>query len=236
MSGAMEAIDDYVDLLLTPVEPMIVAAPEPPAPAAVAPTQAGAPPVPPPAPSAPIAPSGPAVPATRPAMHPMALQPPPEAAEAAEAAAPAPAPAPLARWLRLDCGGQTYALELLKIREVVLPAPLLPLRGAAAAVRGVMNLRGQVVPVLDLGLHFSGVRLEATSATRIVVLEERNEVIGLQVSAVEDIVLLDEASVENPRASRLAPVGDQRIRGIARLGGRVMLLLDGSRLLATPLH
>ena len=118
----------------------------------------------------------------------------------------------------------------------MLPAPLLPLRGAASAVRGVMNLRGQVVPVIDLGLHFGGARSEITPATRIIVLEERNEVLGLQVSEVEDIVLLDEAAVENPRASRLAPVGDQRIRGIARLGGRVMLLLDAARLIATPLH
>ena len=142
----------------------------------------------------------------------------------------------LARWLRLRCGAQTYALELLKIREVVLPAPLLPLRGAAPAVSGVMNLRGQVVPVIDLGLHFDGVAVEQTPATRVVVLEERNEVLGLQVTAVDDIVLIDDARVESARASRLAPVGDERIRGIARLGGQLVMLLDAGRLLATPLH
>ena len=158
------------------------------------------------------------------------------AAPSAPAPEPEPVPEPPARWLRLRCGGQTYALELLRIREVLLPAPLLPLRGVKAAVSGVMNLRGQVVPVMDLGLHFNGVPVESSPAARIVVLEEHNEVLGLQVSAVEDIVQLEASQVEAARNSRLAPVGDRRIRGIARVGGRVMLLLDAGHLLATPLH
>ena len=215
--NTLHAIDDYVDQLLTPPESA-----EAPAMAPSLETQ--------PKPVAPAPPPrGHAATATPAAV--MALM-------AGEPVAPEPIPAakPLARWLRLRCGGQTYALELLKIREVVLPAPLLPLRGAAPAVSGVMNLRGQVVPVIDLGLHFDGTPVEQTAATRIVVLEERNEVLGLQVSAVEDIVLLDEAKVESAHASRLAPVGDERIRGIARLGPRLMLLLEASRLLATPLH
>ncbi|QDW65531.1 chemotaxis protein CheW [Luteimonas granuli] len=209
--NAVHAIDDYVDLLLSPAPAMVPAAPPPPP---------HPPPPPPPVPAA---------------------SPPHAAARAPARSGRAPIAEPpearvehLARWLRLRCGDQTYALELLKIREVVLPAPLLPLRGVAAAVRGVMNLRGQVVPVIDLGLHFSATPVEVTPATRIVVLEERNEILGLQVSAVEDIVLIDETRVENARASQLAPVGDERIRGIARFGGRVMLLLDASRLLATP--
>lgn len=236
MMNALHTVDDYVDLLLSP-EPVAAPAPSlpPPTPA----------PVPPPQPSpspaadarAPVAVPGfaPAI-ATAAAHRPSPAGSGPARAGATAVLAPDAPAEQLARWLRLRCGDQTYALELLKIREVVLPAPLLPLRGVAAAVSGVMNLRGQVVPVIDLGMHFSGTPVEATAATRIVVLEERNEVLGLQVSAVEDIVLLDETRVENPRASQLAPVGDQRIRGIARFGGRVMLLLDASRLLVTPLH
>lgn len=213
--NTLHAIDDYVDQLLTPAP-----SPEPaPAPAPVTA------PVPAPAPA-----PAPRRAAARPVLR--APAPPPDSVDAAEAVASKP----LARWLRLRCSGQTYALELLKIREVVLPAPLLPLRGAAPAVSGVMNLRGQVVPVIDLGLHFDGTPVEQTAATRVVVLEERNEVLGLQVSAVEDIVLIDDARIESARASRLAPVGDERIRGIARLSDRLMLMLDASQLLATPLH
>lgn len=215
MSKAMDAIEDYVDLLLSPGEYPPPAAP---------PTNP--------------APGGPATLAQHhaPGQQNAELPRPGARCDAQDGEVPAAQNGKLARWLRLRCGSQTYALELLKIREVVLPAALLPLRGVNSAVSGVMNLRGQVVPVLDLGLHFDGVPIETTADTRIVVLEERNEVLGLRVSAADDIVLLDETGIEDARASNLAPVGDQRIRGIARLGGQVMLLLDASRLIQTPLH
>lgn len=166
--------------------------------------------------------------------------PPPPAVPESQAPAPAAAASAraghVARWLRLRCGEQACALELLKIREVMLPVPMLPLRGADPAVSGVINLRGQVVPVVDLGLHFGGQPVEATPATRIVVLEHGNAVLGLRVSGVEEIIVIDPATIEDARVSQLAPVGDQRIRGIARPAGRVVLLLDAARLLATPLH
>ncbi|MDR7192535.1 chemotaxis protein CheW [Luteimonas terrae] len=141
----------------------------------------------------------------------------------------------LARWLRLRCGPQAYAIELLKIREVVLPAPLLSLRGAAPCVLGVMNLRGQVVPVVDLGLQLGAAPVKETLLTRIIVLDDNGDVLGLRVSAVEDVVLIGDAQIEGTHTSRLAPVGDHRIRGIARLGGMVTLLLDSAKLMAIPL-
>lgn len=140
-----------------------------------------------------------------------------------------------ARWLRLRCGVQAYAIELLKIREVVLPSPLLALRGAAPCLAGVMNLRGQVVPVVDLGLQLGDAAVEETAATRIIVLEDAGDVLGLRVSSVEDVVLIGDAQIEGTHTSRLAPVGDHRIRGIARLAGAMMLLLDANRLMAIPL-
>ena len=136
------------------------------------------------------------------------------------------APAPLqrraaertARWLRLRCGAQAYAIELLKLREVVLPSPLLALRGAARCLAGVMNLRGQVVPVVDLGLQLGDAPVTESIATRVIVLEDNGDVLGLRVSAVEDVVLIGDAQIEGTHTSRLAPVGDHRIRGIARIG------------------
>lgn len=213
MSNALHAVDEYVELLLSPAP-----APSP------APAQPRHPP-----PLEAAAPDPGPVPPTAPATQPAA----PPAPGLAPQDAPARRPS---RWLRLRCADQVYALELLKIREVTLPAPLLPLRGVAAAVCGIMNLRGQVVPVLDLGVHFGGRPVADTADTRIVILQDRHEVLGLRVSGVDDIVPVDAAGIEDPRTSQLSPVGDQRIHGIARPGGRVMMLLDAQRLLATPLH
>ncbi len=141
-----------------------------------------------------------------------------------------------ARWLRLRCGDQVYGVELLKIREVVLPTPLLPVRGAAPALAGIMNLRGQVVPVIDLGLQLGEPAILDTPDTRVVVLEEGGDVLGLRVTAIEYVVMVADANVEGTHTSRLAPVGDHRIRGIARLDGTLMLLLDAARLLSASLY
>ncbi|WP_313052060.1 chemotaxis protein CheW [Stenotrophomonas cyclobalanopsidis] len=136
------------------------------------------------------------------------------------------------RWLRLRCGTQAYALELLKVQEVVLPVPLLPLRGTAPAMLGIMNLRGQVVPVMDLGIHLGAATAEDDAQTRIVVLEENGETLGLRVSAVEDVASLTDSQIEPPDTARICQISNELFRGVARISQRPMILLDATRLLA----
>lgn len=250
--SAAGVVDDYLGMLLATPAP---AAPSPavavavPAPAIAMPAASPAAPAPAPAPRAapevrrPVAPvpappapapAGPAAPAR------IAIAPLPRVPGQVRDATPAlpqqrRSADRMARWLRLRCGNQAYAIELLKIREVVLPSPLLALRGAAPCLVGVMNLRGQVVPVVDLGLQLDVAAVEETALTRIIVLDDNGDVLGLRVSAVEDVVLIGDGQIEGTHTSRLAPVGDHRIRGIARLGGMVTLLLDSARLMAIPL-
>lgn len=135
------------------------------------------------------------------------------------------------RWLRLRCGAQVYALELLKVQEVVLPVPLLGLRGTAASMLGIMNLRGQVVPVIDLGLHLGFAPIVEDSQTRIVVLEENGETMGLRVSAVEDVANLTDSQIEPPDTARICQISNSLFRGVARVGPQPMILLDASQLL-----
>ncbi|MEA9565223.1 chemotaxis protein CheW [Xanthomonas sp. WHRI 8932A] len=135
------------------------------------------------------------------------------------------------RWLRLRCGEQTYALELLKVQEVVLPVPLLPLRGTASAMLGIMNLRGQVVPVIDLGIHLGSSPVNMDLHTRVVVLEENGETMGLRVSAVEDVTSLTDHQIEPPDNARLCRISNNLFRGVARLGHQPMILLDATHLL-----
>ena len=135
------------------------------------------------------------------------------------------------RWLRLRCDQQHYALELLKVQEVVRPATLLPLRGAAPHMLGVMNLRGQVVPVLDLGLYLGRRAIESDATTRIVVLEEHGETLGLRVTAVEDVANLTDQQIESPDNARVGRIANPLFRGVARLNECAVILLDASQLL-----
>jgi len=237
--------------------PTVVALAPPPAPAPAEPADtATAPAMPAPVMESPMpaAPSpAPAVakaaPAPRPAPVPAAPAPAPEVAAPAVAgnnvwaALQAQAREPeqprhrranerTSRWLRLRCGAQAYALELLKVQEVVLPVPLLGLRGTGPSMLGIMNLRGQVVPVIDLGLHLDLTPVVEDSQTRIVVLEENGEVLGLRVSAVEDVTNLTESQIEPPDTVRICRISNTLFRGVARLGQRPMILLDAGQLLA----
>ena len=182
------------------------------------------PPTTPPAPAPTVAPAAPRALAPLPAT-PYLLATPPDTGERRRATERK------TRWLRLRCDQQHYALELLKVQEVVRPATLLPLRGAAPHMLGVMNLRGQVVPVIDLGLYLGRRAVDVDATTRIVVLEEHGEILGLRVTAVEDVANLTDQQIESPDNARVGRMSNPLFRGVARLNECAGILLDASRIL-----
>src|SRR5690606_208406 len=162
-----------------------------------------------------------------------ASRPPLRAPAPAPSAAPgaSPAPVPLAsapRWLRELVDGASYGLELLRVQEVVRLVPIVPMRGARPAVLGVMNLRGRIVPVFDLGLWLGTGRVEPGDQSRIVVVERDDELIGVLVSAVEDVVTLGRDRIEPPLPGGAAGV----ILGVARVGSVPTVLFDAWALYA----
>ena len=182
------------------------------------------PPTTPPAPAPTVAPAAPRALAPLPAT-PYLLATPPDTGERRRATERK------TRWLRLRCDQQHYALELLKVQEVVRPATLLPLRGAAPHMLGVMNLRGQVVPVIDLGLYLGRRAVDVDATTRIVVLEEHGEILGLRVTAVEDVANITDQQIESPDNARVGRMSNPLFRGVARLNECAVILLDASRIL-----
>ena len=93
---------------------------------------------------------------------------------------------------------EEYAIDVLQVREVVGLAPITRVPSTPSQVRGVVNLRGSVVPVVDLGLRFGGPELASTRRTCIVVVEPTSRsghVVGLLVDAVSRVVTLRQAQV-----------------------------------------
>ncbi len=127
------------------------------------------------------------------------------------------------RWLRVAIGDDRYAVELLRVQEVVRLAPVIAVRGAVPSLLGVMNLRGRVVPVHDLGSWLRRQPVEPDERARIVVLEYQDELVGLMVSAVTDVVTLDAPQIEPPTPGLRDRIG----MGIARTpGAPPTVLLD----------
>jgi purine-binding chemotaxis protein CheW len=231
-TGADRAVvDEYVDALLADVMPVDTSAPvactPPPVPVAT--------PIPTPAPARPaVVPmtvmSAHAVPAARESTAAAVARIAASIADASVPDAPSSAPKP-ARWLRVSVEGDRYAVELLRVQEVVRMAPIVAMRGAAPAVLGVMNLRGRIVPVYDLGVWLGACEVRPDERARIVVVERDDELIGVLVSSVDDVVTLGEDGIEPPyETPHKRRAADRAIRGVARPGGLPTVLLDANTL------
>ena len=220
---SQHAIDAYLDDLLCEVEPATAAPPS--APVIAVPDTPTLPPV------ARSMPSPVAVPAREPALAaPPAAAPEPRHRRASDTSPingeHVPAAARSSRWLRMGIGRDSYAFELLRVQEVVRVAPILAVRGAAMSILGVMNLRGRIVPVFDLGRWLGSAAIEVTEGARIVVVERDDELIGVLVTQVEDVVSLSREHIEPPLANGTPGA----IVGIARTGQAPTVLLDANAL------
>lgn len=133
-------------------------------------------------------------------------------------------------WLRFVLAEQYFAVEVLKVQEVLRVPDILPLRGAAPAMIGMMNLRGQIVPVLDLAMRLGLPKQVPDEASRVVVLEEHGDTLGLLVRSVADVVSISDAAIET-LSGPLALEGADVMCGIARRERSVTVLLDARRLL-----
>ena len=234
-------IEDYMADLMDPVSsrvvetgPVLVVVPKQ-APKE-APTVAEAAPVaiPPPAPAPSAAPvvARPVVAAPVPAMDPRILAMLPPTPEALESGVPAQerrrrAADLIVRWLRFYMGGQAYAVEVLKVQEVLRVPDIMPLRGTESALLGVMNLRGQIVPVIDLGNRLKLPPITMDADTRVVVVESEGEALGLLVSSVAEVVAISEGRVEHPAALKVGTAVS--LHGVYRQSdSQITILLDAA--------
>lgn len=222
--GGEDISDDEFEAMLDALSGQSPAAPAPAAAsatAAAAPTPAPAVQHAPPPPSPPV----PSTPHTR-AVAELASQQvaePPEKRRRAEDKVTA--------WLRFSVGRQCFAVEVLKVQEVLRVPSIMPVRGTGEAMLGVMNLRGQIVPVMDTGIRLGFGAVEVSEASRVVVLEESGEALGLLVSAVADVINLAEVRIERISGTP-SLVNSEVVRGISRREGAIIILLDATRILA----
>lgn len=127
-------------------------------------------------------------------------------------------------------GGQ-YGIEILRVQEIKGYSAVTPIPNTPRFIRGVINLRGTVVPVVDLRAKFSMEEAEYNKFTVIIVVTVGVKVIGLVVDAVSDVLEVP-ASEMRPAPELGAGVDTEFISGMVTLGERMTVLLDIERLLS----
>jgi len=121
-------------------------------------------------------------------------------------------------------GGREYAIEVTQIREIVRAQEVTPLPKAPALIEGVVDLRGRIVPVVDLGRALGGEPVEAGPAARIVLLEVDGLVLGLRVEAACEVLAAEATSLEAPPALA-SHAGYDAVRAVVRRPGAPPVLV-----------
>lgn len=158
-----------------------------------------------------------------------ATDPAPAAVASAAPAAPAAPTACAGEYLTCRLGGEEYAIDILRVQEIRSYEPPTRIANAPPHVRGVVNLRGVIVPIVDLRLRLGCDSAECTGSTVIVVLNLGQRVVGAVVDAVSDVVAIGAGDVKP--APQLGTDGRHaHITGIAALDAgdarRMLILVD----------
>lgn len=134
-------------------------------------------------------------------------------------------------WIGITLAGQSYAAPVCRVQEVIRPQDIAPVPGAPAAMRGLMNLRGRLLPVLDgrMRLALRGDVCCDDAAVRVLVLDSEGEKTGLLVDAVGELIRFDENAIGPPPSGRTTRVHDP-VRGVIRSASGFTALLDVTRL------
>jgi purine-binding chemotaxis protein CheW len=123
------------------------------------------------------------------------------------------------------------ALDAGGVQEVIRLGAVTAVRNAPKEVLGIINLRGRIVTVLDVGLKLGFARVPIGPDGRIFVIEDRNEFIGLLVDRVGEVVEIEGARLEAPPAN-VSPAHSRFFRGVYRVNGKIITQMDVNQLLA----
>ena len=134
------------------------------------------------------------------------------------------------KYLTFKLGPGHYGLEILKVREIIGTIDVTAIPSAPAHMKGVINLRGTVIPVVNLRLKFGMDEIEATAETCIIVAHVGDREIGVLVDQVSEVQYFNAADIQDPPAFG-QEIDTDFILGIGKVGDHVTLLLDINRVL-----
>lgn len=123
-----------------------------------------------------------------------------------------------------------YGVNILSVHEILRIPEITRLPNTPGFIKGVINLRGNVIPVVDVRDRFGFPTAEETDLTRIIVIETDGKQIGLLVDNVYQVVRIAETSVDPP-SDLIAGVSEEFIEGIGRLDDRLIVILNMSNII-----
>jgi purine-binding chemotaxis protein CheW len=139
------------------------------------------------------------------------------------------------KYLTFSLGSEEYGIGILKIKEIIGMMPITSVPQTPEYIKGVVNLRGKVIPVMDLRLRFGMPATDYTERTCIIVVEISGQActvqVGVVVDAVSEVLNVKSEDIE-PTPSFGTKLNMDYILGLAKMGGGIKILLDITRVLS----
>jgi purine-binding chemotaxis protein CheW len=135
------------------------------------------------------------------------------------------------KFLTFFLAGEEHGIEILKVHEIIGMMPITSVPRTPSYIRGVINLRGKVIPIVDLRLKFGMESMDQTSETCIIVVHLKGVEVGIVVDKVSEVLNIAGGDIEDA-PSFGAEVNTDYILGIGKSQGKVKILLDIDRVLS----
>ncbi|AMG05043.1 chemotaxis protein CheW [Vibrio tarriae] len=134
------------------------------------------------------------------------------------------------QWVTFQLEEETYGINVMQVREVLRYTEIAPVPGAPDYVLGIINLRGNVVTVIDTRSRFGLMQGEITDNTRIIVIESERQVIGILVDSVAEVVYLRSSEIDST-PSVGTDESSKFIQGVSNRDGKLLILVDLNKFL-----
>ncbi|AMT88000.1 chemotaxis protein CheW [Pseudomonas glycinis] len=138
---------------------------------------------------------------------------------------------PILQWVTFKLDNETYGINVMRVQEVLRYTEIAPVPGAPSYVLGIINLRGNVVTVIDTRQRFGLHSGEISDNTRIVIIEADKQVVGIMVDSVAEVVYLRQSEIET------APnVGNEEsakfIQGVCNKNNELLILVELDKMMS----
>ena len=137
----------------------------------------------------------------------------------------------LIQLVTFSIGVEEFGVDILKVQEIIRTMEITKVPRAQDFVEGVINLRGKVIPIIDLRRRFGLSSKEYDKHTRIIVIEINNMIVGFVVDSVSEVLRIPAGTIEPPPPV-VAGLDSDYISGVGKLHDRLLILLDLDKLLS----
>lgn len=128
---------------------------------------------------------------------------------------------------------EEFGVDILRVQEIIRMMPITKVPSSPPFVEGVINLRGKVIPVIDLRKRFDMAATDEDDRTRVIVMDLHDRVVGYVVDSVREVLRIEASAIEPP-PEVVSGIGSEYIKGMGRLDDRLLILLDLDSLLTGP--